>query len=422
MKKVLFIAYLYPPIANSGTRRSLEFVNRLPDNGWTPIVLTSNPKPADCEMSLIEEVRKGTRIERASLWTDQLSERIGQLIGGQRVADGLKWRMQRLMQVPDECAAWRPTAVRNGLDVFKQEGFDAIYASGWPWTSFLVAAELSRKTGKPFVVDYRDLWKPSDVEWDRHTAMQRWFQPRLEKKILRDASAVITTTSSFARMLAEEGAEGKAYCITNGFDPEDFSGFDKIRNMSSADIFQISYTGVWRPGYGPEDLYRAIRHLKQNSAESLHKLKVVMAGFNPGRAKEFGIDDVVEEHGPVPHSQAIEMMMRSDALYLPVSTGFYERAHLPGKLFEYIGSGKSIIASALAESEVNSVLAAVGGACVIAPGDINSLADAIFTMCHTKNSGAFSPRIECEARHYERSHQCAELTRILGLVVAANPI
>ena len=45
MRRVLFIAYLFPPIANSGTRRSLSFANLLPDFGWSPVVLTVADPP-----------------------------------------------------------------------------------------------------------------------------------------------------------------------------------------------------------------------------------------------------------------------------------------------------------------------------------------------------------------------------------------
>ena len=36
MKKVLFLAYLFPPIANSGTQRPLKFAKYLAEYGWAP--------------------------------------------------------------------------------------------------------------------------------------------------------------------------------------------------------------------------------------------------------------------------------------------------------------------------------------------------------------------------------------------------
>ena len=421
MKKVLFIAYLYPPIANSGTRRSLEFVNYLPDNGWVPIVLTvANPSPKSCEPSLLNEVRPGTRVERVPLWSDIAAEKIAGIFGvfgdRNRLIDGLKWRIERFFQIPDDCAAWRSTAVHRAVALYEEEGFDAIYATGWPWTSFLIAAEVSRRTGCPFVVDYRDLWKPSDAEWDKHTKLQKWLQPHLEKKVLRNASAVITTTPSFARMLEEDGAKDKALCITNGFDPDDFLGATVPGGCNEDGRVVISYTGVWRPGYGPDNLYGAIRHLKNINSSCLASLKVTVAGFPPGRAREYGIEDIVEELGQVPHTQAVELMTNANALYLPVSKGIYEKASLPGKLFEYLGSGRPIIASSLPDSEVTTVLSSVGGNCVVNPGDVKELAEAIEKLCAADGSTPFSERIPGAVARYERSSLTKDLAILLDRI------
>ena len=40
MRKVLIIAYVFPPIAYAGTYRTLRFCRYLPKNGWIPHVLT----------------------------------------------------------------------------------------------------------------------------------------------------------------------------------------------------------------------------------------------------------------------------------------------------------------------------------------------------------------------------------------------
>jgi glycosyltransferase involved in cell wall biosynthesis len=425
MKKVLFIAYLYPPIANSGTRRSLEFANYLPDSGWEPIVLTVADPPAKyCEPSLLEEVRPGIRIERVPLWSNVAAQKIANafsmLVEPNRVAAGLEWRLRRLWQVPDDCVTWWPTAIRRAEEIYRLEGFDAIYASGWPWSSFLIAAEVSRRTGRPYVLDYRDLWKPSGVEWDRPSLLQKWLNPHLERKALRTASAVVSTTPSFVHVLEKSGGKGKAICITNGFDPDDFAHAPVPDSMDRDHFVRVVYTGVWRPGYGPEDLYHAVRQLKETGSACLRSLKVMMAGFPPGRAREYGIEDFVEELGPVPHGQAIDLMMRSSALYLPVSQGFYEKAHLPGKLFEYIGSGRPILASVIPDSEVAAVLASVGGALCVLPGDVQKLADSLERMCNRDGLDLFSARLPNAVAQYTRRSLSKKLATLLDSVTQSR--
>jgi glycosyltransferase involved in cell wall biosynthesis len=106
-------------------------------------------------------------------------------------------------------------------------------------------------------------------------------------------------------------------------------------------------------------------------------------------------------------------MKSANALYLPVSKGIYEKASLPGKLFEYLGSNRPIIASSKPDSEVTAVLSSVGGNCVVAPGDIETLAEVIEKLCATEGSTPFSERIPGAVSRYERSNLTKDLASLL---------
>src|SRR5215475_2442519 len=43
MRRILFIAYAYPPCGGAGVQRSAKFVRYLPEHGWLPTVLTVAP-------------------------------------------------------------------------------------------------------------------------------------------------------------------------------------------------------------------------------------------------------------------------------------------------------------------------------------------------------------------------------------------
>ena len=423
MKKVLFIAYLYPPIANSGTQRSLKFANFLPDLGWEPIVLTiADPMPKYCEPSLLDEVRPGTRIERAPFSSSVLARRIASVMRGlvdpERLESGLGWRLRRLRQIPDECADWRPSAVRRAVEIFHNEGFDAIYASGWPWTAFLIAQEVSHKTGRPYLLDYRDLWKPTGtMAWEKQTLLQKWFGPGLERRVLRDASAIVTVTPSLVDTLRKSAGKVRVDCITNGFDQGDFVRGQTPQPSVGDGLVRIVYTGVWRPGYGLEDLYEAIRQLKVSGFTQLHKLNVVAAGFAPGHARRLGVDDVVQEPGPIPHSEAIDLMCNASLLYLSVPNGFYAKASLPGKLFEYIASGRPVLASVPPDSEVAAVLAKVGGALCVAPGNVQQLVDTLAKLCETGGHDIFTSLVPAAVAQYTRKSLTGKLATILDSMV-----
>ena len=271
MRRVLFIAYLFPPIANSGTRRSLCFVNHLPAIGWEPVVLTvADPPPRDCDPALLAEVRSGTRIERVPLSSDVAARRLARWLVPpgirDRVAGGLSWRIDRLAGVPDEVASWYPTAVRRGVELHREVGFDVIYASGWPWTSFLVARAISDRTGCPYLLDYRDSWRPSGTSaWETQSRGQRVFNASLERYAAKRAAAIITVTPTLVTSVGMDASRDDVQCITNGFEPADFPPKRPGTRSAAGDVVRVAYTGVWRPGYGPDALYRAIRRLKESA-------------------------------------------------------------------------------------------------------------------------------------------------------------
>jgi glycosyltransferase involved in cell wall biosynthesis len=379
MRRVLFIAYLFPPIANSGTRRSLAFANHLPDLGWEPLVLTLEPEPqAPVDAELLAEVRPGKRVERVPLQSRLRARRwAGWLPGrlGQRAVEALAWRLRVRADVPDEAANWLVPAVQRALALHDSVGFDAIYASGWPWTAFLIAREVSRRTRKPYVLDYRDQWTPSgDMAWEKVSPEQARQNPALEKLAARDAAALVTVTHALVESIGRDCGRNDLHLITNGFEPSDFAG-----DATPVDdgLLRIAYTGVWRPGYGLQDLYAAIALLRAQGRPELARLRVQTAGFTPGPAAGAGVTDWVSELGPVPHGQALALMKQADLLYLPVPTGYYATASLPGKLFEYLGCGRPILAVVPERSEVARVLDEVGGGVRVEPGDVAGLAETL---------------------------------------------
>jgi glycosyltransferase involved in cell wall biosynthesis len=379
MRRVLFLAYLFPPIANSGTRRSLSFVNNLPDCGWQPLVVSLEPdRHSSVEPEMLAEVRPGTRVERVPLLSRLRARRwAGWLPGalGERVVEGLNWRLHARANLPDKAAGWLKPAVERAVQLHEREGFDAIYASGWPWTAFLAAREISRRTGKPYVLDYRDQWTPSgDMAWEQVTPEQLRDNPALERLAARDAAAVITVTRALVKSVGRDCGRDDLHLITNGFEPADFAGDVE----APADgLLRIVYTGVWRPGYGLQDLYAAIALLKAQGCAELARLRVQAAGFPPGPAVEAGVTEWVSELGPVPHGQAVTLMKQADLLYLPVPSGYYAIASLPGKLFEYLACGRTILAVVPEASEVAQVLNDTGGGLRVEPGDVAGLAQVL---------------------------------------------
>ena len=421
MPKVLFIAYLYPPIANSGTRRSIEFVNRLPECGWQPTVLTlENPdtRPDRYDALLLGEVRPGTPVVRVPLASDDWARRLAGMIPArwrQKIQDSLEWRLREIWKVPDGAALWHGPAVRKAIALHAREGFDLVYASGYPWTSFLIANEVGRRTGLPFVLDYRDQWTPTrDTPWQRETFWQGLFRTRLEKKAAASAAAIVTTSPPLTKIVGKHTGREDLHCITNGFEPTNFAG---LPSAPSDGLKRISYTGVWRLGYGLDLLYQALVRAKAEGLAGIDKVRVDAAGFQPGRAKSLGIDDLVMEHGTVSHGAALAFMGQSDCLFLPVPEGAYGRVCFPGKLFEYLGSGRPILAAAPSDSEVARVLNDVGWSQRLDLDDLEGMMAFLKVFCEGHWAASLPLRRDERIAQYTRASTTKQLANIFDAVI-----
>ena len=149
MKRVLFLAYLFPPIANSGTQRPLKFVKYLSQYGWQPTVVTAAHADGHrVDEAMLADIPAGVAVERVPMLNEQVRDTILRCGRGTRlaarVAEAVSWRLRDRFRTPDLYALWRPGARRAGARLMRDGDFDAIYATGFPWTT---AASRPRSVG-----------------------------------------------------------------------------------------------------------------------------------------------------------------------------------------------------------------------------------------------------------------------------------
>jgi hypothetical protein len=162
VKRVLFLAYLFPPIVNSGTQRPWKFAKYLAQHDWRPTVITAAHYEGHHLDAAMTADLAGVRIVRVPMLNEKIGDAVAALGAGsrlgRRIGDAISWRMRNRRRTPDLYALWAPTVMREATRLFDSGGFDAIYATGFPWTSLLIGRDLSKATGCPLVADFRDLW------------------------------------------------------------------------------------------------------------------------------------------------------------------------------------------------------------------------------------------------------------------------
>ena len=422
MKRVLFIVYYFPPLADSGTQRPLKFSKYLPDFGWHPIILTvDDPPNNDLDVSLLDEVRMGTRVLRVRMLSDSIGDVLGRctfgIVDRKRVKEGVSWRLREVWHMPDVYALWRPSATRVATKLFKSEGFDAIYATGYPWTSLLIGRDISRATGVPLIADFRDPWvgdelfkpKPTASQWQRH------FE--LESSVVQQAAIVVSTSDAITAKLQTAHSDvprERFVTITNGFDPADATGGTSDLSRKSLK-FRLVYTGVWQVGYGLDALYSIIQELARTVPSALRNFELVAAGFTPGMARRMGIEPWVTELGKLPHRDALALMRTADALFATAP----QPSAIASKLFEYLAADRPIVLVSRPDGESARLIKRTGGGISISPDNREEL-KALLSSIGGGGTVEIPPQDPAQVSGLTRNALTGRLAHLLDRVATAG--
>jgi glycosyltransferase involved in cell wall biosynthesis len=248
-----------------------------------------------------------------------------------------------ISQVPDERIGWLPGAVRMGHRIWSERGFDAILATGGPWTSFLVGSVLSRLTGTPLVLDYRDPWTNNPYRTGQSKARAA-IERRLEASVISRASGVLLNTPELRAMFAERFAavdSSRFVTVRNGFDPRVLPTFAAAPHRGP---FTITHLGHIYRKRTPESFLQALRGLLDAGTLRRDAIAVNFVGTTDIDLKalvaRLDLSDVVAVLDPVTHAEGLRILSRSDAL-LVIQAG--SPLQVPAKIYEYAAFNKPIL-------------------------------------------------------------------------------
>lgn len=427
MPHVLLVTYEFPPKGGPGVQRPLKLAKYLPDLGWGVTVLTvDDPPAAIMDPALLDEVPPSVRILRAwSLEPTRMIQALQRLKAGSRhpaagrpassggYSGASPWavRLVQSLFVPDEKRYWKPWAVRAGLRVASGAPFDVVLSSGPPHTAHLVGARIAGRLGIPHVVDFRDPWVGSFSK-SYMTPLHRAADRVLERRVITGASALVTVTEQIADTYRERFPRTRVIVIQNGFDPLD------VRAVSARphEGLVLAYTGTFSGPRQPESFLAGLARAEVLVPEIARDVRVVAAGPGPefiADARRLGVTAQVEALGYVEHRRSLQVLADADVAVLILSAGEESEASLSGKVFEYIGMRKPVLA-VVGNGPAGDLVRGLSGGRVADFADPDSVASAIVEIHHDWKSGVLVGPDEAEAAHFSRADQARVYSGILG--------
>lgn len=366
MKKVLIITYYWPPAGGPGVQRVLKFAKYLPQFGWEPIILTvDNGNYPAVDEDLVREIPKDLKVYKTktlepfalyNLFRGKEKTAAVDTFTITKTGKSLKEKLGKLVRsyffIPDARKGWKHYAVKEGLKIMEDENIDLIFSSSPPHSLQLAACELAKKSGKPWVADFRDPW--SSAFWlddmQKRGLPLRWNVAK-EKEVLNRLSKFITVSKGFAEIYKRnrKDLDTVTEIIYNGYDEQDFD----LVEASINEKFVIRYVGTLAQSQTPTGLFEALRNFSSDevSVEFWGKFDDSIGK----KVKDLDIVDKVRFYPYVNHRKAVELMQSSDMLVLVIPFDHY-KGILTGKLYEYIATRHPILGIGPADSEVKELL------------------------------------------------------------------
>jgi glycosyltransferase involved in cell wall biosynthesis len=431
MKKVLLVTYYFPPSGGPGVQRVLKFVKYLPQFGWQPVVLTveNGDYPARDE-SLLKEIPEGTTIYRTKIFEPyRLYRRLtGKPAdapvdvenipkGSQKksVAESLAAFVRSTFFIPDARIGWIARAVPAGMRIIREERIDAIYSSSPPYTTAVIADILHRRTKLPWIAGFRDPWIgfiSSPDRWSVPRAVDQW----MEHSVAKDANILEAAwrgiIADFQQKYPAIGQE-KFFHLPNGFDAEDYPVLEPKHN----DKFTVVYTGSMYGRRNPKTFLQAVEELVQEGAVDRTKIRLSFIGRFGGEVKEMltttSVSYAVEIVPYLPHGESITRLMTADALLLVVDESKESAEIVPGKVYEYLGARRPIIALAQ-EGAIAELLRETNAGTTVHNQDIPAIKRAFlqFYQEFINQQTTFAPNEEA-VRRYDRRETTRRLAELL---------
>ncbi len=438
-RRVLIVAYYFPPSGGPGVQRVLKAVRYLPEFGWDPAVLTVRDAdyPARDE-SLLNEIPASVPVERTTIPEPYtLYRRLTGRAKGTAVdvnvnvdpdtrmpaKEKLAQWVRGMVFIPDARVGWLLTGRGPGVRFAKSFGANLVHSSSPPYTCALLGRAIARGAGIPWVPEFRDPWT-GFLSAPRRPEPARSIDRRLERGVYRDAPRMVVAwrgiAEDFQSKYPREDAS-KFRHIANGYDPEDLEGIAPVVN----DRFTMVYTGSMYGVRNPDTFLQAVaKLLAAGRIDPAHVRFRFVGRFGEEVRAMFRrpeVAAVVEELGYAPHAVSVAETLGADALLLVVDDVRGAEGIVPGKVFEYIGARRPVLALG-PEGAVADLIRETGAGVVLRNHDVDGIAEALAALYDEwRGTGAVAfPGREDAVLRLSRRERTRDLARVFDEVLEAE--
>lgn len=240
----------------------------------------------------------------------------------------------------------------------------------------------------------------------------------LERLVLRRADQVLCVTEELAedfQRLYPFTLKKKPLVIPNGYDQEEFDHV--VQGTTRDHRFTITYSGDFYGERNPLPFLIAISELIQGKKMAAEDISIRFVGScEAGNGRllreeidKLGLGNIVEVTGRLPRGQALRYIVDSDVLLIiQVET----ELQIPVKFYEYLASGKPILALT-DEGATKNIVLRTGSGIVVDPGNIPGIKESIQYLYEEWKKKEAMTSAQSRWKIYERKSLTGEFAKLL---------
>lgn len=407
MKRVLLIAYHFPPLAgSSGIQRTLRFAKYLPQFGWEPIVLSAHPRAFEqCSDDQMADIPGSTHVIRAQAWDSARHFALG-------------GRYPAFLGRPDRWKSWWWGAVPSGVAAVRRFKPAAIWSTYPIATAHSIGKTLAGISGLPWIADFRDPMAQDGYPPDPKT---RQAFAAIERQTVSQARFSTFTTPGALRLYQERYPERASdlVLLENGYDEETFTGLAPGDPLVPGKLTLLHSGLIYPKERNPRYLFEALALIKNSVPDIAGRLSLrfrapVHEALLQRLAAEFAVEEAIEILPSTGYREALNEMLQADGLLILQASNC--NAQIPAKLYEYLRARRPILALTDPAGDTASVTRQAGIDAIAPLDGVEDIADLLTRFVRAPLLGTLPA--ENAIASASRQARTMELTRLLNRSVS----
>lgn len=361
MKKVLILAYDFPPYVSVGGLRPYNWYKYFREFDIDPIVVTrqwSNEHgnsldyvaASKTNQVVVEENNWGTVLK--SPYKPNLSNKLLLKYGENRFRIFRKaitayFEFAQFLYITGP----KKELYKAANNYLKNNHVDAILVTGDPFILFSYADRLSRKYNIPWLADYRDPWS-QNIKVKSYVIIRKWNE-HFEAKIVKSASQIITVSEFLVSKISSLVKNKTFQIMPNGYDPDLIESVKEIQPPT--DCLHIAFVGTiyeWHP-------WKSVLKVLNSFFIKHPDVKIRLNFF--GVNEQLKIEEHLKTHFPnlipqiqfsprIPNIEVLKKLKKSHCTLL-----FNDYSILGTKIFDYLAIRRKMILCYANDSEANEL-------------------------------------------------------------------